>query len=460
MFGVLLTAAAVAVAGWLVRERLAVAAAFGGGPTAVVLVGFAVLTSVASGIADDYSPAIIGVLVLGLLAWLFATRRWRLSGPAEIWPRISLAMAGALLLWCLAVDVIAGSGVYGSRLPAYAAAGLLLATVWLMSAGTSLSLRAMAYTGLAVLSSLTIPAAIYEASWRACTVGRLEKCSLAGALFRGLHNSENYIAMIATFTLVAAACALRRTELLAASSFCLLIIVATGSRTSYLALAVLGVWLLGAHLLERRRSYPKINFALGVTLVVGAVATATYVTWTATKTTLSNRGNIWSIAREYIAGAEITGVGVSKWSYLRDIGEAPRHFFHSGYVLAIFAGGLVALTLWGLWLATLLRRTAVDGRAFSAKAPLVLLVVCSFTEVVWNPLSVDGLTWIVVLLMLTTSAVPPPAEPVTAVGRVPVVHRPAPPAGPPDVTGRQVGGPSPPTEAFRSVPLRSVDSPE
>ncbi|QOC93249.1 O-antigen ligase family protein [Micromonospora craniellae] len=404
LFGVLLSAAGLAVAGWLVYARQAVAASFGGASTAVALIGFAALANAAPVLAGDHSSALIGVLVFALVVWLLVVHRGRLAGPPEIWRRICLGLAGAVLVWCVGVDVLTGDGVYGSRLPAYAAAGLLLVAVWLLAAGAPVSLGAMAYTGLAVLSLLTIPTAVYGQAWRACTDGQLEKCSLAGGLFKSFYDSENYIALITSFTLVAAVCALRRAERWAVVTFCLLVIVATGSRTSYLALAAVGVWVLGAWMMEWRRPYQRIHFVLCVPLVVGAVAVATYLAWSASKTTLSNRGNIWIHAREYIAGSEGTGVGVSKWYYLRDIGEAPHHFFHSGYVLAIFSGGFVALTLWGLLLATLLRAPVVDGRAFSAKAPVALFVIYSFTEVVWNPLSVDGLTWIFVLMVLTGSA--------------------------------------------------------
>ncbi|MEU4642403.1 O-antigen ligase family protein [Micromonospora sp. NPDC023814] len=404
LFGFLLTASGVAVAVWLVRARRRVAASFGEGAAAVALIGFAVLTNAAPVLAGERSSALIGLLVLCLLAWLIVSGRRSLRGPADIWLRISLLMIGALLAWCFAVDSLVGAGLYGSRLAAYAASALLLVALVLMSRRTALNTRALVFMGLAVLSIMTIPTLFTGQAWRACTAGKLEKCSVAGALFKSFYDSENYVAMLASFTLVASLCAMRRLELLATVSFCLLIIVATGSRTSYLSLAAAGVWVLGSLVLERRRQFFRINFALCVALVVAALALATYLTWSASKTTLSNRGNIWMAAREYIAGAEATGAGVSKWYYLRDIGEAPTHFFHSGYVLVIFSGGLVALTLWGLWAATLLHGPVTDGRAFSAKAPVVLLVVYSFTEVVWNPLSVDGLSWIYVALMLTTSA--------------------------------------------------------
>ncbi|MFV2102839.1 O-antigen ligase family protein [Micromonospora sp. LOL_024] len=425
LFGVLLSAGGLASAAWLIHERGAVATAFTGGRTAIAVIGFGVLANAAPVIAGSRSSAFIGLLVLTLVAWLLVTRRGRLAGPPEVWRQVCLGLGGALLLWCVSVDVLTGDGVYGARIPAYIAAGLLLLALWLLGAGATVSLGAMAYTGLAVLSVLTIPTAGYEQAWRACTVGHLEKCSLAGGLFRSFYDSENYIALITSFTLVAAVCALRGVERVAVLAFCLLVIVATGSRTSYMALAAVVVWVFGAFLLERRRPYPRINVALCAALVVGAAATAIYLTWSASRSTLSNRGNIWIHVREYISGAEGIGVGVSKWYYLRDVGDAPHHFFHSGYVLAIFSGGFVALTLWGLLLVTLLRAPVIDDRAFSAKAPVALFVIYSFTEVVWNPLSVDGLTWIFALMVLTT-CVSGSTNPVGARGPAAAEHRPGP----------------------------------
>ncbi|MEV2240716.1 O-antigen ligase family protein [Micromonospora sp. NPDC049891] len=407
LFGVLLSLGGLAVAGWLIHGRRSVAAAFGGGGNALALIGFAVLANAAPVIAGDHSSALIGVLVLALVVWLLVAGRGRFTGPPGNWRQACLALAGALLVWCVSVDVFTGEGVYGSRLPAYGTAALLLLAVWLAGGAATVSLGAMAYTGSAVLSLLTIPTVLYGQAWRPCTSGQLEKCSLAGGLFKSFYESENYIALVTSFTLVAGVCALRGAERWATAAFCLLVIVATGSRTSYLALAAVGVWVVGALLIERRRQYSRIHLALCAALVAGAATTAAYLTWSASRTTLSNRGNIWVHAREYIAGSEITGVGVSKWYQLRDLNEAPHHFFHSGYVLAIFSGGFVALALWGLVLVALLRAPVADGRVLSAKAPVALFVIYSFTEVVWNPLSVDGLTWIFALMVLTTAALTP-----------------------------------------------------
>lgn len=423
-FAFLLTVSGVATAAWLVAARGKVAAAFGDGRGALALVGFVVLANAAPVLAGEHSSALIGLLVLGLLAWVVGTGGRDLRGPSDGWLRLAWWSVVLLLLWCLAVDAIVGAGLYGSRLVSYAAAGLFLLAGLLLAARTAVTTRALAYTGLAVLALLTIPTLFAGTdAFRTCTGGQLEKCSVAGALFKSFFESENYVAMIATFTLVAGLCTMRRWELFATAALCLLVIVATGSRTSYLALAAGAAWLAGSYLLERWRRFERIPLVLSAGLVVVFAAGASYLMWSADRATLSNRGNIWVHAREYIAARKATGVGVSKWYYLRDVGEAPTHFFHSGYVLTIFAGGFIALVIWGLWATALLHGRVRDGRAFTAKAPFVLLLIYSVTEVVWNPLSVDGLSWIFLLLMLTRAA-GSPRDALPAVGPVDAVDRP------------------------------------
>ena len=130
-----------------------------------------------------------------------------------------------------------------------------------------------------------------------------------------------------------------------------------------------------------------------------AVLFAVYQIYTADPGTLSRRGSIWIAVREALDGWALTGIGVSKWAALQDIGESPQHFFHSTYALFLFAGGAIAVVLF--WLVELLDAPGVGRWTIaprSGAALVVLVLVYSQTEVIWNPLAVDGLTWIYVLL--------------------------------------------------------------
>ena len=408
LFAILFSVSGFAVLAWLISQRRQMVASFGGASPAVALIGFALVTALVPLALPGFGNMIEGAAAAGLLAWaLMSSSGQSLISPPDPWLRASWLAVGALIIWCFAVDSLVGFGLYGgSRAMAYAAAAVLLLAIGLMSGRIALDTRALTYLGLFVLSVLTMPTYVAGASaWRPCVTGELEKCSIVGALYKSFYGSENTIAILASFTLIACLCSMRRRQLMLVGSFCLLILVATGSRTSFLGIGAACAWLAGGILLERRRRYARVPASLALAVSLASVGAATYLIWTANPSTLSNRGRIWIAAREYISDSAITGVGVSKWYFLRDVGDSPQHFFHSGYAAILFSGGFMALTAWAMWSAGLLRAAARDGRAFSAKAPVVLLLVYSLTEVTWNPISVDGLSWIFVAVMLTDSCV-------------------------------------------------------
>lgn len=408
LFAILLSASGFAVLAWLISQRRQMAASFGGASPAVALIGFALVTNLVPLAVPRFGNMIMGAAAISLLAWaLMSSSGQSLISPPDPWLRASWLAVGVLLIWCFAVDSLVGFGLYGgSRAMAYAAAAVLFLAIGLMSGRVALDTRALTYVGLFVLSVLTMPTYIAGASvWRPCVIGELEKCSIAGALYKSFYGSENLIAILASFTFVACLCSMRRRQLVLVGSFCLLIIVATGSRTSLLGIGAACAWLGGGILLERRRRYARVPASLALAMSLASVGAAIYLIWTARPSTLSNRGRIWIAVREYISDSAITGVGVSKWYFLRDVGDSPQHYFHSSYVAILFSGGFVALTAWAIWSMALLRAAVRDGRAFSAKAPVVLLLIYSLTEVMWNPISVDGLSWIFVAVMLTGSSV-------------------------------------------------------
>jgi hypothetical protein len=139
--------------------------------------------------------------------------------------------------------------------------------------------------------------------------------------------------------------------------------------------------------------------AAAATISSTAVLFAMYQIYTADSSTLSRRGSIWIAVREATDGWLLTGVGLSKWGALQDVGESPQHFFHSTYALFLFSGGIVAVVLFWVWSFAMLRAKAPNGRARSNAALVVLILAYSQTEVIWNPFAVDGLTWIYVLLI-------------------------------------------------------------
>ena len=139
-------------------------------------------------------------------------------------------------------------------------------------------------------------------------------------------------------------------------AFCFLVIACTGSRTALLTIAVMCLYCLVARWWDRRRPQERMPVAAAATISSTAVLFAMYQIYTADSGTLSRRGSIWIAVREAIDGWLLTGVGLSKWGALQDVGESPKHFFHSSYALFLFSGGIVAVALFWLWSFAMLRR--------------------------------------------------------------------------------------------------------
>jgi O-antigen ligase len=307
---------------------------------------------------------------------------------------------GALVVWCFFSDATIDGGIYGgSRWFTYAAAaGVWLGVGMLAGLGT-LRPAGFAYLGAMVLCLMTLPAAVDDASWAPCTTGSLEKCSVAGALYRSFASSENYIAILAAFTLVAALTALTGRDRTLIATHALVTLVASGSRTGEISVvATLGV--AAVLFLARRRATTRppgrgLVAAPVVAVSVAAVgAFAVRLILTAPPEALSRRGAIWAAVREPLDRHPVTGVGVSKWAYYQEFGESPLHFFHSGYAMLLFAGGFVGCALFSLWIFWIIAAAARGEHALPVTALAILLALYSVTEVVWNPLAVDGLTWI------------------------------------------------------------------
>jgi hypothetical protein len=395
----LLSLSGLVVLVFLIRVRADVARNLGGTSSAAVLLGTAVAANVASLLLVGHSSPVLGACAVVLLSYgvLLARRETVLGGPDPA-RRLAWVITGALIVWCGLVDLAVGAGIVGGRLPAYAGGALTWLAVGLMADRFTVTVRAICYIGLVLLSAMTIPTVWVASWWTTCYVGDFDKCSFVGALFKGPAKSENYVAILASVTAVAAHVSLRGWIRAGVMAFCVLIVACTGSRTGLLAIAVMWAYCLIAQRLDQRRPQRRMSILAAATISSTAVLFALYQIYTADPGTLSRRGSIWIAVREALDGWALTGVGVSKWAALQDIGESPQHFFHSSYALFLFAGGAIAVVLFWLWSYSMLRGRAVDDRPRSGAALVVLVLVYSQTEVIWNPLAVDGLTWLYVLL--------------------------------------------------------------
>ncbi len=87
---------------------------------------------------------------------------------------------------------------------------------------------------------------------------------------------------------------------------------------------------------------PNVVAASSILAIFGIALTLLF---TATPSTLSNRGNIWTSALAALEGQYAFGLGLDRWEPLTQLGYLPEHFPHNGYLLILFSGGVVALLL-------------------------------------------------------------------------------------------------------------------
>ncbi len=405
VFGGLISLSAVLTSVFLVAQRHSVIKRSGGWAVVAPLGTLAVgANAVVIFIPADgpRSQALAVVAACFVIAGALATRWSNIPGGLNRLQRQAWWTLAALLAWCFFSDALVDGGIYGTnRWYTYIAAAAVWLGIGLLASLGTLHPAGYAYVGASVLSMMTVTAASDDSHWAPCTTGTFEKCTVAGALYKSFAASENYIAILAAFTLVAALTALQGRERLVVALHASLVLIASGSRTGAASVAIsVGCVLVLKAILGRQqqprarhaRALPLPLIALGVAAAVGVAA---HLVLTASPGALSRRGAIWEAVRRPLEEHPFTGVGLSKWAWYQEFGESSLHFFHSGYAMLLFSGGFVACALFGLWIFLMIASTNRNEHQMAVIALAALLAIYSVTEVIWNPLAVDGLSWIV-----------------------------------------------------------------
>jgi hypothetical protein len=407
LFSVAISATALLLLIGLARRHAAMRAGLGGGWCYLSVIVITLGTNISIAAFPGRTSYPLGIAALLFFACACAASRMNdVIGGSDRWQRAAWWIYGTILAWCFTVDVVVGAGVVGERWITYAAAGVVWLGTGLLAGTMQLQPVGIAYAAAALLGSMSLPTVVVPAFWTPCNE-QFDKCSPAGELFRSFASSENYVAVVAAFVLVGATVALRGGLRVLAILNAAVVLAASGSRTGLVAVvAALGAVAVLGLLRHWRRPVARMSKRACFCAAASAVVTAVWLIFSAEPQTLSKRGSIWLAVRGHVEGHLLEGVGVSKWSYYQGIGESPQHYFHSSYALALFAGGLVAVALIGAWCFCIVRSARGVGNVAVVAPLVVLLVVDSLTEVIWNPLAVDGLTWLVVVMGCATWAGP------------------------------------------------------
>lgn len=240
--------------------------------------------------------------------------------------------------------------------------------------------------------------------WTPCRPG---KCSIFDGLYQGVFRSENTAGLLAAVVLVL----LWNTQadLLKPLRFVgpVLLLLASGSRTSLatVPLTMLAASGVGLLTLRRRRSRAAPHRPpLGISILLPTMwaVAGSLIVLTAELGAYSGRGNIWVSAREALSPFTLFGDGAARWGQLQEAGQIRANFPHSLPLHLAVGLGLFGLTLFVGLVAAYLRSCSATTASALAKrmAPMLAVLGLGLLETSWNPNTFDELGFIMVIVLL------------------------------------------------------------
>lgn len=352
---------------------------------------------------QGFSAALIGfvcyVVVLGRMSRSSGHSR---RAPAVDW---GVLVWGTLTLTLVVTGVMNGD----RRFDQIVVAALTLVVLAELSTSPRLSsnLAKPVAVALALWIALVLAVSVIRGeSWKPCDP-LTGKCTPLGGLLAGGLRSENLLAIVAGFALLACSGGIwaerqwRQPRFLALPGALLCTVLLTGSRTPLIALGVSAT--VGVLTLRFRSTgrAPRRMFLFGVLIAVASVGVI--LLNRSAGSDLSFRGNLWASALNSADLGSLAGRGEVGWLRAQEAGLIPGHYPHSQYLLVLYFGGVIGF----LWLLTLfgrrlekivrLRRPSVS---MIAATPYVMTV--GIAEVYWDPTGFDsGLLLLLAYLLLT-----------------------------------------------------------
>lgn len=281
----------------------------------------------------------------------------------------------------------------------------LFATGAAICAATVLPSGRGAILGAAVLGVSVAIVSIFLVIFRpeeAISGCRLGKCGPFGVLLFGAEGNENALGLILALALpfVAMAFSGRFRTLLVI--FMALVVWATGSRSSLIAVvATLMVLVVcNPHIDERLRWRGRFKSFAVVVLIGGGAIGLGLPFVTSDLNAYSLRGEVWRVAREALPHSWILGSGADGWSTLRSTGRISAVSIYSTHNLwldALFSAGFVGLMLALIGLSLLVR----NGVFWVTILPLSAIFYAGIMERSWTVSTANWLVWVLPAMILT-----------------------------------------------------------
>lgn len=327
-------------------------------------------------------PKVAGSILFGLAIWLLAT----VSGYAQGTKYLSLSTIA--LAACLVTAAV---------LPRGRGAALGAALFGLTQAITSSALLLVNYDGV----------------MQPCVA----KCSFTGNLLFGSQLGENALGILLAISVPFTYLVFKGGARVWLLTYLLLVVAATGSRTSMTAaaLSVLIMIMVRPSLDADRPRRLGLAWVFAVLIALVSFGISLYPF---ERSALTGRPTLWLVAWEYIAGSPWYGWGPTKWSSLHDENAAivrnAVYATHNEWVEVLFvAGGLGMLLFLAMLLGTIL--VAKPAVRPAVLAVLTVAFIIGATERPWSLVLADWATFAYLAALLSgPTSLPSSKVPATA----------------------------------------------
>jgi hypothetical protein len=346
---------------------------------------------------------VIVVLVFGLTVGHVATAaRRNLPRPVLAFIPMLLAFYMFVLSGLQAVD----SDFFGRLAPV-----VLWACLGVLLASGAIPVESLQRTIVVVTCVISVAMPLMPDAFAPCSTF---KCGLFGELLVGPFASENYLAQLAALSMIIGAFSFRGALRISLMTLSTLLLVATESRTSQIAVAagLLIGWVIKTVTVNTGRSMsPRTVVAAAWMAAITCAGIGCYLIYHLTDGDFSNRANIWARGVGVLGNDWMTGLGGEAWSVYQANGALPPLFPHSEYLMMLFWGGVIGVVGYTAMMAVTVCRAARTPALLPLAAAVVgFLLTLGMTEAFWNPAAVDGHSFFILFaLAIAYHRAPDPA---------------------------------------------------
>lgn len=305
----------------------------------------------------------------------------------------------ALWVWLYVVNLFSVEDGEVTRL----ISGVTLVVFLIVQRRRPINVQHFLSAALLTIAAILVWMPFYAKAFTAC--GRF-KCTDFGAILQGPFGSGNLLGLAAAMCIALLLASPGRHMI--AVAFLLGVLYATMSRTSLITIGVVAILVIFDRVLRLSGKGLRTAAAwLALAIAAAPMLISVWLINIGDPAAFSNRGRIWSLGWDAVAGREFVGRGLDWWDDLSErgyFGSGFNSFPHSEYLLLYFSGGWVALMLLGIILYQVVFRAIIEHGSLAHGAVVPLMFATSgLIETIWNPLTVDTGTWLFLAMIASVA---------------------------------------------------------